>query len=60
MKFKMAENPDLGVLFIEHGESIGQERFDYIKNLAKKHDWQLLIEQVERGKDKLEIQIIAD
>jgi hypothetical protein len=56
----MAENPDLGVLFIEHGESIGQERFDYIKNLAKKHDWQLLIEQVERGKDKLEIQIIAD
>jgi len=60
VKFKMAENPDLGVLFIEHGESIGQERFDYIKDLAKKHDWQLLIEQVERGKDKLEIQIIAD
>lgn len=60
VKFKMAENPDLGVLFIEHGESIGLERFNYIKELAQKNDWQLLIEQVERGKNDLEIQFIAD
>ena len=59
IRLKMAENPDLGVLFIERGESIGAERFEIIKSLVKKNGWQLLMEQVERGKKELTIELMA-
>lgn len=60
IRLKMAENPELGILFIEHGESIGTERLKVIKELADKNNWQILMEQVERGEENLHIEIMAD
>jgi predicted ATP-dependent endonuclease of OLD family len=60
VKMKMAQNPDLGMLFIQRGESIGKKRFEDILKLCKENNWQLLMEQVERGNDKLTIQFIGE
>lgn len=51
VKLKMAENKDLGILFIQNGESIGTERLKLIQELAAKENWQIIMEQVERGRD---------
>ncbi len=59
VRLKMAENPDLGILFIEHGESIGAKRLKDIKELADKAGWQIILEQVERGTENLKIEIMA-
>ena len=60
IRMKMAENPDLGVLFIEHGESLGKEKFQALMDISKTYGWQLLIEQVERGTDTLKIELISE
>lgn len=60
IRLKMAENPELGILFIEHGESIGTERLKVIKELADKNNWQIIMEQVQRGEENLHIEIMAD
>lgn len=60
IRLKMAENPELGILFIQRGESLGQERLNRILELSKKYDWQLIMEQVERGKDKLTVEIFGE
>jgi len=58
IKLKMAENPELGILFIQRGESLGAKRLKDIQDLAKKYDWQIIMEQVERGNEKLTIEIM--
>lgn len=60
IRLKMAENPELGILFIERGESLGTERLKTIKEIADKEGWQIIMEQVERGTKKLHIEIMAD
>jgi hypothetical protein len=60
VKLKMAENPELGILFIEQGESIGKERMKLIIDIATKNNFQVIMEQVVRGKEKLEIEIIGE
>lgn len=59
VRLKMAENPDLGILFIEDGQSIGTERLKLILEIAAKNNFQVIMEQVVRGKDKLTLEIIA-
>jgi uncharacterized coiled-coil DUF342 family protein len=60
VRLKMCENPELGMLFIEHGESIGTERLKIIKDIADKAGWQILMEQVERGNKNIHIEILAE
>jgi hypothetical protein len=60
VKLKMAENKELGILLIEHGESLGKERLAYILDIAKNNGFQVIMEQVVRGKDKLTIEIIGE
>lgn len=60
IRLKMAENPELGILFIQRGESLGAKRLEDIKAIAKKSGWQLIMEQVQRGKERLEIELIND
>jgi hypothetical protein len=57
VKMKMAENPELP-LFISNGESIGTQRLNDIKEIAKKNNLQIIMEQVERGNDKLTIEVM--
>lgn len=59
IKLKMVENPDLGILFIQRGESLGTERLKEIKSLADSNGWQIIMEQVERG-SKFHIEIMKD
>jgi len=47
VKMKIAENPDLP-LFISNGESIGIQRLNDIKEIAKRSNLQIIMEQVER------------
>jgi hypothetical protein len=58
VKLKMAQNKDFGVLFIEHGESLGEKRLKDIQNIAAENNWQIIMEQVQRGTGKLQIEIM--
>lgn len=60
IRLKMAENKDLGILFIQRAESIGADRFKLIKEIADKAGWQIIAEQVERGEKKLHIEIMTE
>lgn len=58
VKLKMAQNKDFGVLFIEHGESLGENRLKDIQKIAAENNWQIIMEQVQRGANKLQIEIM--
>ena len=53
IKLKMAENPDLGILFIQNGQNYGSKRLKEIQE----YGWQIIMEQVERGQEELTIKI---
>ena len=59
IKLKIAENPDAGVLFIQEGESIGAKRLEEIKEIAAKNNFQIIMEQVERGNEKLTVELVS-
>lgn len=58
VRMKMAENPELGILFIQRGESLGAARLKEIQSIAEKSGWQIIMEQVERGTEKLHIELM--
>ncbi len=60
IRLKMAENPEFGVIFLQRGESLGAERLKLIQDLAKKNNFQLIIEEVKRGQEELKIEIIGE
>lgn len=59
IRMKMAENPSLGIILIKEGESIGSERLKVIKELADEKGWQIIMEQVDRGRE-LHLEIMND
>lgn len=58
-QLKMAENPELGILFVKRAESLGKDKFHALLQMAKEHNLQLVIEQVERGTEQLKIEIFS-
>jgi hypothetical protein len=60
VRMKIAENPNLGMLFIQRGESLGADRLAVIQKLAKELDLQIIMEQVDRGTETLKIEILED
>lgn len=60
IKLKMATNPNVKVLFINRGESIGAVRLQAIQDMAKEHGYQILMEEVERGNEELTIKFMTD
>ncbi len=58
IQLKMAKNPNVKVLFVENGESLGTERLKEIQKLCEKYDYQIIMEQVERGTEELKVQIM--
>ena len=56
IKLKIAENPNFGILFIGRGESLGAKKLKEIQDLG----CQIIMEQVERGQEKLHIEIQAN
>lgn len=59
-RMKMAENPDLGIVCLEHAESIGNDRMDLIMDIAKKNNCQVIMEEMRRGEDKLFVEFIPE
>lgn len=59
VKMRIAENPNLP-LFISNGESIGNERFELIKRLARDNDMQIIMEEMIRGQEELVIEVMTD
>lgn len=60
IRLKMAENPELGILFIQEGESLGTDRLKEIKEIADKAGWQIIMEEVRRGTKELHVEFMAD
>lgn len=60
IKMKNASNPELGLMFVENSNLIGQKRLDAIKEYAKKHNLQMFYEEVKRGEDSLQYEIIPE
>lgn len=58
IQLKMAKNPNVKVLFIENGESLGTDRLKEIQKLCEKYDYQIIMEQVERGTEELKVEIM--
>jgi len=56
IQLKIAENPELGVLFIQNGQNYGTKRLKEIQALG----CQIIMEQVERGQEELTIEIMAN
>jgi predicted ATP-dependent endonuclease of OLD family len=59
-KMAIAKNPDCGILFVSQGESLGNERLKLIQELAKKNNWQIIAEQMVRGNETLEMELMVD
>jgi len=60
VKLKMAKNPNARVLFIERGESLGTQKLKDLQDMAKKYDFQIIMEQVERGTEELVIEFMPE
>lgn len=56
---KIAENKDLGILFLQRCESLGRDKFKALFDMADKLGVQIVGEQVERGTEELRIELIA-
>lgn len=59
VKLRMVDNPELGILFLQRGESLGKKRFEEILALCDANGWELIMENVERGTEKLKIELIG-
>jgi len=60
MKLKMAENPDLQVLFLEHTESLDDDRMNRMLDVAKKEGWQILGEEVRKRQKDMTFELIGE
>ncbi len=56
VKLAVALNPNLKIISIPRGESLGSKRLQSIKEFADKHGYQLFIEKVQAGLQELTIQ----
>jgi len=54
----MKMHKSLGMLFLERGESLGTARLKRIQEMAEQNGWQLIMEQVERGKEELVVEFM--
>lgn len=54
-KLFIAKYPDCKVFTMEHGESLGKEAFESLFDVAGEHDMQLILEEVQRGKEELSV-----
>lgn len=59
-KLKFCENPELGILLLERTESYGKKRWEEILKMCKDNNLQLIGEYVQRGSEKLQIQIMSE
>lgn len=59
-RLQMARNPNVEVIFLEHGESLGQAKFDELKKMCHDYNFQLILEQMERGVGELKIEFIPE
>lgn len=57
---KIAENPENDVLFIEHTESIDEDRWKNILQIAKKHGLQVIAEEVRKNQKEMTLELIAE
>lgn len=60
VRIAVALNPKLKIIRIPRGESMGKKRLDDVVAFAKKNGYQLFIERVESGVEKLTIQFIEN
>ncbi len=59
-KLKLCENKDLGILLLERTESFGEKRWQEVLKMCKDNNFQLIGELVQRGKEQLQIEIMAE
>lgn len=59
-RLKIAKNPNVPVLFIQQGESLGTKKFNDLISMAKEHDFQIIMEQMVRGEEELRIEFIPE
>jgi hypothetical protein len=57
IELAVGKNPNLGIINIARGESIGKDIMKGILEYVKKHDFQLFVEQVNDEIQELKIQI---
>lgn len=57
-KLKIAKNPNAHVLFIQRGESLGTTKLRELQKMAEEYNFQIIMEQMERGKEELQIQFM--
>jgi len=60
VQMKMAESADLGIIFLPRGESLGTERLQQIIDMCNENGFELVMEEVRRGVDELQIELFTD
>lgn len=56
----MAMNPNMKVITIPRGESLGAERLKAIVDMADEYGYQIIMEQVERGTKELKVEFLVE
>lgn len=59
VELRMASNPNVKVLYIERGESLGADRLKEIQKMANDHGYQIIMEEVERGNKELTFKFLT-
>lgn len=60
IQIRIAKDPGIKVLFIERGESIGEQRLKDIQLMAKKNGYQILMEEVQRGTKEMTFKFMTE
>jgi DNA repair ATPase RecN len=57
---KMCKAPGAEVIFVQRGESLGTKLLEELRSQAHANGMQLIMEQVERGTEKLKIELVPE
>lgn len=60
IRLQMAQNPELGIIFLENGQSLDNAKLKLIQDMAKEHDLQVIMEEVDRKAEGLKIEMMGE
>lgn len=58
IQLKMAKNPNVKAILLENGQNLGTKKLKAIQEMCNKFGYQIIMEEVERGTEKLKIELM--
>ena len=58
IQLKMAKTPNVKSILLENGQNLGSAKLKAIQEMCRKYDYQIIMEEIERGTEELKIEIM--